>query len=215
MRLILLGPPGGGKGTQARLLSEKYKIPQISTGDILREAVKKSTDLGRKAKEYMDKGALAPDEVVIGIIEDRIHDADCFKGFILDGFPRTVRQAESLGKKLEELELTMDAVLDLQVDFEEIIKRLSGRRACGECGKGYHVESEPPQKEGICDQCGGRLIQREDDKSETVKKRLEVYQEKTAPLKDYYHRTGILKTQEGKGDIQSIFRNVCRLIENL
>lgn len=215
MRLILLGPPGGGKGTQARLLAERYGIPQISTGDILRDAVKNATELGRKAREFMDKGMLVPDEVVIGIIEDRIQYPDCENGFILDGFPRTVKQAESLDAELSGLRLKIDVVLDLLVDFDELNKRLSGRRACGNCGKGYHLETSPPRNEGICDSCGGNLIQRDDDKSETIKKRLEVFQENTEPLRGYYKKRGILRQQKGQGDIQNIFQDVCRAIEGL
>lgn len=215
MRLILLGPPGGGKGTQARLLAERYGIPQISTGDILRDAVKNATELGRKAREFMDKGMLVPDEVVIGIIEDRIQYPDCENGFILDGFPRTVKQAESLDAELSGLRLKIDVVLDLLVDFDELNKRLSGRRACGNCGKGYHLEASPPRNEGICDSCGGNLIQRDDDKSETIKKRLEVFQENTEPLRGYYKKRGILRQQKGQGDIQNIFQDVCRAIEGL
>lgn len=213
MRLILLGPPGGGKGTQARLLEERYKVPQISTGDILRDAVKNVTELGRKAREFMDKGMLVPDEVVIGIIENRIQYPDCENGFILDGFPRTVKQAESLDAKLRDLQLKIDMVLDLLVDFDELNKRLSGRRACGKCGKGYHLETSPPSNDGICDSCGGNLIQRDDDKSETIKKRLEVFQENTEPLRGYYKKRGILRQRKGQGDIQNIFQDVCRVIE--
>ncbi|MBI5186061.1 MAG: adenylate kinase [Nitrospinae bacterium] len=215
MRLILLGPPGGGKGTQARLLAERYNIPQISTGDILRDAVKNATELGKKAREFMDKGMLVPDDVVIGIIEDRIQLPDCGNGFILDGFPRTVKQAESLDAELRDLSLKIDVVLDLLVDFDELNKRLSGRRTCGNCGKGYHLETSPPRNEGICDSCGGNLIQRDDDKSETIKKRLEVFQENTEPLRGYYKKRGILRQQKGQGDIQNIFQDICRAIEGL
>lgn len=215
MRLILLGPPGGGKGTQAVLLSEKFNIPQISTGDILREAVKNKTELGLRAKGFMDSGALVPDEVVIGIIENRIQDADCKKGFILDGFPRTIKQAETLDKKLKELNLELDGVLDLLVNFDELNNRLSGRRTCGNCGKGYHLDSKAPRVAGKCDSCEGDLIQREDDRTETIKKRLEVYQESTEPLKGYYKNAGILRELEGKGNIDDIFQNVCRIVEGL
>ncbi len=210
-----MGAPGGGKGTQANLLAEKYEVPQISTGDILRESVKNSTELGREARGYMDKGELVPDEVVIGIIENRLQDSDCKNGFILDGFPRTMAQAESLNAKLEELDLGIDIALDLIVDFSEITQRLSGRRTCEDCGKGYHVEANPPKVGGQCDSCDGKLIQRDDDHSETIKNRLEVYQKNTEPLKDYYKKTGILRQQEGKGDIQDIFQSICRIIESV
>lgn len=215
MRLILLGPPGGGKGTQARLLAERYKIPQISTGDILRDAVKNATELGKKARKFMDKGMLVPDDVVIGIIEDRIQYPDCENGFILDGFPRTEKQAVSLDAKLKDSRLKIDVVLDLVVDFDELNKRLSGRRTCESCGRGYHLETSPPREDGICDSCAGNLIQRDDDKSETIKKRLEVFQENTEPLRDYYKKRGILRQQKGQGDIQNIFKDVCRAIEGL
>ncbi len=215
MRLILLGPPGGGKGTQARLLSEKYNIPQISTGDILREAVKNSTELGRKAQEFMSQGKLVPDEVVIGIIEDRLKTSDCEHGFILDGFPRTIRQAEALNVKLKGLELNIDIVLDLLVDFDELIRRLSGRRTCENCGNGFHVNDNPSKVDGKCDECGGKLIQREDDQSQTIKKRLEVYRESTEPLKEYYKKLGILREQKGKGNINDIFKSNCSIIESL
>lgn len=215
MRLILLGAPGGGKGTQARLLSERYKIPQISTGDILREALKNATELGKRAQAFMEKGMLVPDEVVIGIIEDRIQHADCATGFILDGFPRTVKQAESLDGKLKDLKQKIDIVLDFVVDFDELNRRLSGRRTCDNCGKGYHLETNPPDTAGICNSCAGNLVQRDDDKSETIKKRLEVFQENTEPLRDYFRKRNILRQQEGKGDIQNIFQNACRAIESL
>ena len=213
MRLIFLGPPGGGKGTQARLLAERYKIPQISTGDILRDAVKNSTELGRKAREFMERGVLVPDEVVIGIIEDRIQCTDCENGFILDGFPRTINQAESLDAKLNELGLNIDIVLDLVVDFKELNRRLSGRRTCENCGKGYHLETDPPAREGHCNICSGKLIQRNDDRSDTIKKRLDVYQNSTAPLKDYYKRLGTLRHLDGKGEILDIFESICRALD--
>lgn len=185
MNLIFLGPPGAGKGTQAKMLIERYSIPQISTGDILRAAVAEETDLGKKAKEYMEAGKLVPDEVVIGIIEQRLKQSDCEKGFILDGFPRTVAQAEALDKVLENMGSKIDHVLSLDVPAEELIKRLTGRRTCKNCGAMYHVIFKPPKSEGICDKCGGELYQRSDDNEETVKSRLNVYEQQTRPLTDF------------------------------
>jgi len=209
-----MGPPGGGKGTQARLLSEKYHIPQISTGDILREAVKNKTGLGKMARSFMDKGSLVPDDIVVGIIEDRLHFPDCDKGFILDGFPRTIEQAVALDGKLRNWGQTIDVVLDLIVDFDELTQRLSGRRQCENCGRGYHIIAKPPVVEGTCDSCGGKLFQRHDDKNETIKKRLEVFQEKTGPLREYYRKMGILRPRQGTGDIQEIFKGVCGILES-
>lgn len=198
MRIILLGPPGAGKGTQSRLLEEKLHIPQISTGDILREAKREGTPLGKKAECFMREGKLVPDEVVIGIIEERLKKRDCREGFILDGFPRTVNQAEALGKMLAFKELQIDAVVNFKVPDETVVTRLSGRRTCAECGMGY-------QREGVCDRCGGKLIQRDDDKKETVQKRLGVYHDQTRPLIDYYQSQGILKEIEGVGSLEEIF----------
>ena len=213
MRLILLGPPGAGKGTQAKKLVAKYGIPQISTGDILREAVKNQTDLGRKAKSYMDEGALVPDEVVVGIIRDRLRDGDCAKGYILDGFPRTVPQADELAKALEEMGQSIDAVLSIVVPDEELIRRLTGRRTCKECGAGFHVVYKKPAREGVCDQCGGPLIQRDDDKEETIRNRLAVYNEQTEPLIAYYRKAGLLREIQGTGTIEEIFQRMIGAIE--
>ena len=212
MRLILLGPPGAGKGTQAKMLREKFQIPQISTGDILRHAVKDNTDLGIRAKSFMDAGQLVPDDVVVGLIKERIKQADCETGFILDGFPRTMIQAEKLSETLTEMDLTIDTVVDLEVNADEVISRLAGRSTCPECGAMFHEESRPPKVLGVCDGCGGTLAQRQDDNSETILKRLEVYQESTAPLKEFYMRQGNLKTVIARGSVEEIFSRVCEMV---
>ncbi|RLA91490.1 MAG: adenylate kinase [Deltaproteobacteria bacterium] len=208
MNLILLGPPGSGKGTQAKMLVEKYDIPQISTGDILRAAVKEGSPMGLKAKEYMDKGKLVPDDVVIGIIEERLKKDDCKKGFILDGFPRTLAQAEALKRLLAKKEIKLDAVISIDVDEEEVIRRLTGRRTCKNCGAMYHIIFSPPKKEGICDKCGGELYQRDDDKEETIRARLKIYKEQTAPLIEYYKMEGLLREVQGTGEIKEIFNRI-------
>lgn len=214
MNLILLGGPGAGKGTQAKLLIEKYKIPQISTGDILRAAVKEGTEMGKKAKEYMDAGKLVPDEVVIGIIEDRLKQPDAQKGFILDGFPRTVAQAEALDQMLAKMGSKIDHVLSIEVDEEELVTRLTGRRTCKnpDCGQMYHIKFNPPKKEGICDKCGSELYQRDDDNETTVRSRLKTYNEATKPLIDYYQQKGLLKTIKGVGSIEDIFNQIVSIL---
>ena len=212
MRLILLGPPGAGKGTQAKLLKEKFKIPQISTGDILREAVKNGTPLGAEAKTYMDGGRLVPDEVVVGLIKERIKAEDCRNGFILDGFPRTIVQAEKLNETMTEMGLGIDTVIDFEVDPKELIERLTGRSTCSNCGAMFHEESRPPRQEGICDHCGAKLYQRPDDKRETIVKRLDVYEKETAPLKEFYRKQGNLKTIRGRGSVEDIFSQVCSMV---
>lgn len=213
MRIVLLGAPGAGKGTQAKKLIEKYGIPQISTGDLLRAAVAAGTQLGKEAKSYMDKGELVPDSVVLGMVEERLKQDDCKKGYILDGFPRNTAQAEALDKMLGSLNMPLDAALSVDVPFEDLMKRLTGRRTCKSCGQMYNVYFSPPKKEGVCDKCGGELFQRDDDKEETIKKRLEVYSAQTAPLIDYYKKKGILKTVAGVGSIDDIFKNVCAVLE--
>ena len=212
MRLILLGPPGAGKGTQAKMLMEKFQIPQVSTGDILRKAVQEGAELGKQAKICMDAGKLVQDDIVIGLIKERIVEADCKGGFILDGFPRTIIQAEKLTETLKEMSLSMDAVIDFEVDNEELVNRLTGRGTCADCGAMFHKTSRPPAKSGICDGCGGALYQREDDKEETIKKRLEVYQDETAPLKEFYRKQGNLKTAQGYGTVEEIFSRVCAMV---
>jgi adenylate kinase len=211
--LILLGPPGVGKGTQAKLLIEKFGIPQISTGDILRAAVKELTPMGIKAKGYMDAGALVPDAVVIGIVEERLAQGDCQKGFILDGFPRTVPQADALAQVLSGMGRSIDHVISLSVDKDELLKRLTGRRACTKCGAGYHVEYAPAKAEGICDACGGELFQREDDKEETILRRLAVYEEQTAPLIAYYQAAGLLRSVNGLGTVEGIQSEIVARIQ--
>ncbi len=197
MKLILLGPPGAGKGTQAKMLTERFGIPQISTGDILRAAVKEGTPMGVEAKSFMEAGALVPDEVVVGIVRERLQKADCAKGFILDGFPRTVPQADSLQDTLHHLGKELDAVISLVVDADALVERLTGRRTCRQCGRGYHVKFDPPQVPGRCDACGGELYQRDDDKEATIRKRLQVYDDQTAPLAAYYREKGLLITIDG------------------
>jgi adenylate kinase len=209
MRLVLLGAPGAGKGTQAKILVEKYGIPQISTGDLLRAAVAAGTALGKEAKSYMDKGELVPDSVVLGMVEERLKQDDCKKGYILDGFPRNTKQAEALDKMLSSLNMSLTAALSVDVPFDDLMKRLTGRRTCKACGQMYNVYFNPPKKEGVCDKCGGELFQRDDDREETIKKRLEVYNAQTAPLIDYYGKKGILKSVAGTGSIDDIFKKVC------
>ena len=209
MRLVLLGAPGAGKGTQAKKLIEKFSIPQISTGDILRKAVADGTPLGKEAKSYMDKGELVPDSVVIGLVKERIAQDDCKKGYILDGFPRNTAQAEVLDKVLAEMGAPLDTALSVDVDKDVLMKRLTGRRTCKSCQQMYNVYFSPSKKEGVCDKCGGELFQRDDDKEETIRKRLDVYDAQTAPLMDYYKKKGVLKSVMGLGDINEIFSKVC------
>ncbi len=211
--LILLGPPGSGKGTQAKLLSERYHIAQISTGDILRDAAKQRTELGLKAKKFMNQGKLVPDEVVVGIIEERLKKEDCEKGFILDGFPRNIEQAHALEKILEKNKAQINQTINLAVDEEELLKRLSGRRICRECGEGYHIIFDPPTNGEICNKCRGELYQREDDQEDTIKARLAVYAEQNAPLVKYYQGKGLLHNVEGKGSIQQISERIINTIE--
>ncbi len=210
----MLGPPGSGKGTQAKRLVEKYGIPQVSTGDILREHVKKGTDLGKEAKKFMDAGKLVPDDVVVGMVKDRLSQKDCDKGFILDGFPRTVAQAEALDKDLEEMQKKIDNVINIDVPDQEVVERLSGRRTCKDCGAMYHVKFEPPKKQGVCDKCGGELYQRDDDNEETIKNRLKVYHDQTSPLKDYYKKKGVVSDIPGQGEIDEITRAVVKALES-
>jgi len=212
MRLILLGAPGAGKGTQAAVLVEKFNIPHVSTGDIFRSNIKNGTELGKKAKEYIDRGALVPDEITVGIVKDRIGQPDCEKGFILDGFPRTIPQAEYLEEALKSMGVELDYVIDIHVPDSEIIKRLSGRRVCPVCGKSYHIVYNPPKQEGICDGCGSAVIQREDDREETVINRLKAYHEQTEPLIEYYREKGKLLAVKGCENIQDTTREILKAL---
>lgn len=214
MNLILLGPPGAGKGTQAKLLIKKFSIPQISTGDILRAAIKDMTPMGVKAKSYMDSGALVPDEVVIGIIRDRLSLADCVSGFVLDGFPRTVTQADALKGVLRDLGRAMDHVVSIAVDKEELLARITGRRICRNCGKGYHVTFDPPKDPRSCDECGGELFQRDDDREDTMRKRLDVYEQQTSPLIQYYQGESLLRSIEGVGSIEEIQQKILSVLRD-
>lgn len=212
MNIILLGPPGAGKGTQAKDISEKYRIPHISTGDIFRKNIKEKTPLGIKAKEFIDRGELVPDDVTVSIVEDRIKEEDCKRGFLLDGFPRTVNQAEALAKVLQSLGRKLDYVINIEAGRDLIIERLTGRRVCSSCGQSYHVKLNPPRVEGICDACGGRLIQRDDDTIITVENRLSVYIRQTAPLIEYYKNSGLLYTVNGEQGIEETFNDICSII---
>jgi adenylate kinase len=216
MNLILLGGPGAGKGTQAKKLIDKYGIPQISTGDILRAAVKEGTEMGRKAKEYMDAGKLVPDTVVIGIIKDRLAQPDCKKGFILDGFPRTVPQAEALDKVLASLDSKIDHVVSIDVDEEALVARLTGRRTCksAACGQMYHVKFTPPKKDQVCDKCGSELYQRDDDNETTVRSRLATYNQATKPLIEYYSKKGLVRPIAGVGSIEDIFNKIVAILDH-
>ncbi len=213
MRLVLLGAPGAGKGTQAKMLIEKYGIPQISTGDILRKAVADGTPLGKAAKAVMDRGELVPDKVVLDLVEERLKQDDCKKGYILDGFPRNTAQAETLDKMLQGLGMPLDSALSVDVPKDDLLKRLTGRRTCKNCQQMYNIYFSPPKKDNVCDKCGGELFQRDDDKEETIKKRLDVYEAQTAPLMDYYGKKGILKSIQGVGTIDEIFNKVCAALE--
>ncbi len=212
MRLVLLGAPGAGKGTQAKKLIDKYGIPQISTGDILRKNVADGTPLGKEAKVIMDSGGLVSDKIVLGLIEDRLKQSDCTKGFILDGFPRNTAQAQSLDGILKNLGMPIDSALSVDVPKDDLMKRLTGRRTCKGCQQMYNVYFSAPKKDGVCDKCGGSLFQRDDDKEETIKKRLDVYDAQTAPLFDYYGKKGILKSVQGVGSIDEIFSKVCKIL---
>ncbi len=212
MNLILLGPPGAGKGTQAKMMIDKYKIPQISTGDILRANLKEKTQLGLKAKEYMDKGLLVPDEVVIGIIQERLKEKDCQQGYMLDGFPRTVAQAQALDKVLADMNSKIDHVISIEVDKGELVKRLTGRRTCRQCGQGYHVIFDPPLNKDRCNKCPGELYQRDDDNEDTVRNRLEVYDAQTFPLIEYFKEKALLRPIEGQGGIQQIFDRIVKAL---
>jgi adenylate kinase len=213
LNLILLGPPGAGKGTQAELLVGKYRIPHISTGDIFRAAIKEGTPLGTKAKQYLDGGKLVPDEIVIGIVNERLTRADCQDGFLLDGFPRTTPQAEGLDVSLEKMGRRLNAVINIQVDSGVLMTRLTGRRVCRNCGAVYHTVNKPEKTAGICDHCGGEVYQRSDDSPETVAKRLQVYREQTEPLIQYYEAKGLLLTFDGTEPIAGLCEKICQAVE--
>ena len=213
MKIIMLGAPGAGKGTQAKKLASKYGIPHISTGDIFRANIKNGTELGQKAKVYMDQGLLVPDELVVDLVVDRFKQADCENGYVLDGFPRTIPQAKALDEALEKNNDAVEYAIDVDVPDEAIISRMAGRRACVGCGGTYHLVTIPPKKEGICDTCGAELILREDDKPETVEKRLKVYHDQTQPLIDYYQGKNILKTVDGTKDLEDVFKDIIAIVE--
>ncbi|WP_305731523.1 adenylate kinase [Trichlorobacter ammonificans] len=212
MNLILFGPPGAGKGTQAQFLVKQYAVPQISTGDMLRAAVKAETSLGLQAKAIMQRGGLVSDEIVLGMVEERLAQPDCSGGFVLDGFPRTIPQADMLHAVLSRMGRSIEHVLSLEVEPEELVHRLSGRRSCPACGRGYHVEYEPPQQAGMCDQCHVALVQRDDDREETVRNRLSVYEEQTHPLKAYYLAKGMLRQIPGIGSIAEIQQRISSVL---
>jgi adenylate kinase len=213
MKIIMLGAPGAGKGTQAKMIAEKYSIPHISTGDIFRANIKNGTELGKEAKTYMDQGKLVPDELTVKILLDRVAADDCKNGYVLDGFPRTIPQAEVLENELNKLGDKIDYAIDVNVPDENIIKRMSGRRACLSCGATYHIEHIPPKKEGVCDKCGSELVLRDDDKPETVKKRLDVYHAQTQPLIEFYTERNILKTVDGTQDMKDVFAAITAILD--
>ena len=212
MKIIMLGAPGAGKGTQAKKIAAKYQIPQISTGDIFRANIKNGTELGNKAKEYMEKGMLVPDELTCDLVVDRIGQEDCKNGYVLDGFPRTIPQAEALKAALDKLGDSVDYAIDVEVPDENIVRRMSGRRACLGCGSTYHIEHIPPKVEGICDVCGGKLVLRDDDAPATVENRLKVYHEQTQPLLDFYGKAGILKTVDGTQEMETVFAKIVEIL---
>ena len=212
MKIIMLGAPGAGKGTQAKMIAEKYGIPHISTGDIFRYNIKNGTELGKEAKKYMDQGLLVPDELTVKILLDRVAQDDCKNGYVLDGLPRTIPQAEVLEEALTKLGDRIDYAINVEVPDENIVKRMGGRRACVNCGATYHIEHVPPKKEGICDNCGSELILRDDDKPETVKNRLSVYHKQTQPLIDFYNGKGVLRTVDGTVDMKDVFNAIVAIL---
>jgi adenylate kinase len=212
MKIIMLGAPGAGKGTQAKKIAAKYQIPHISTGDIFRANIKNGTELGKKAKTYMDQGSLVPDELTCDLVVDRIQQPDCKNGYVLDGFPRTIPQAECLTEALEKLGAKIDYAINVDVPDENIVNRMGGRRACVGCGATYHVIFNAPKKENICDTCGEQLILRDDDKPETVQKRLDVYHDQTQPLIDYYEKAGVLKNVDGTVDMEDVFQAIVKIL---
>lgn len=215
MNIVLLGPPGAGKGTQAQFICKDYGIRQVATGDMFREARQKQTELGKKVESYMLAGKLVPDDVVIEVVGERLWQSDCEKGFLLDGFPRTVAQADALEKRLVKRNKRIDAVLSFLVPDDVIVKRLSGRRVCGSCGANYHVDFAPSQKEKVCDRCGGEIIQRKDDTEKTIKERLKVYKDQTQPLVEYYQKRGLLQAIDGQGEVSDIRARVRSHLETI
>lgn len=213
MKLILLGPPGAGKGTQAAQLVERYGIPQISTGDMLRAAVRAQSPMGLKAKACMDSGALVTDDVVIGIVRERLLQPDCKAGFILDGFPRTIPQADALRETLAELNMPLSAVISLQVETDALVERLTGRRTCRDCGRGFHLRFDPPGRDGVCDGCAGELYQRDDDQEDTIRNRMNVYHQQTAPLEDFYQQQSLLKKVDGMAPIAEVQQQIVTLLQ--
>lgn len=213
MKIIMLGAPGAGKGTQAKMIAEKYAVPHVSTGDIFRANIKNGTELGIEAKKYMDQGLLVPDELTVKILLDRVSQEDCQNGYVLDGFPRTIPQAEVLERALDEIGDKIDYAINVDVPDENIIRRMGGRRACLSCGATYHVEHIPPKKEGTCDACGQGLVLRDDDKPETVKNRLDVYHKQTQPLIDFYQAKGILRTVDGTVDMKDVFAAITAILD--
>lgn len=212
MKIIMLGAPGAGKGTQAKMIAEKYQVPHISTGDIFRANIKNGTELGMEAKKYMDQGLLVPDELTVKILLDRVAKEDCKDGYVLDGFPRTIPQAKVLEEALAKLGERIDYAIDVDVPDENIVRRMSGRRACLKCGATYHIEHVPPKAEGVCDTCGSELVLRDDDKPETVQNRLKVYHDQTQPLIDFYSERGVLKTVDGTVDMQVVFQAITDIL---
>lgn len=212
MKIIMLGAPGAGKGTQAKKIAAKYGIPHVSTGDIFRSNIKEGTELGMKAKSYMDAGNLVPDEITIGMLLERIHEKDCENGYVLDGFPRTIPQAQSLTEALKERGESIDFAVNVDVPDEDIVRRMSGRRACLSCGATYHIVYNAPKEEGVCDQCGEKLVLRDDDRPETVQNRLNVYHKQTQPLIDYYKAQGVLTQVDGTQDMEAVFQDIVKVL---
>jgi len=215
LRIVMLGAPGVGKGTQAKKIMKVFGIPQISTGDLLREAVRNQTELGRKAKSYMDRGELVPDNVIIDIIRERLQQDDCKSGFILDGFPRTIPQAEALDRLLADMDQKLDAVIDISVDYDAVVQRLVNRRICSRCGADYNLLTNPPKVDGTCDACGGKIIRRDDDNEETIRRRFSVYEEQTQPLRDFYRKKSLLREIDGNRTVDEVFADIADILTEI